>query len=246
MKLTGALLVAGFLMAGCAGGGAPSARVISTLNTVGTGQQRILVEISGPDREPLAIESMPQATLRDENGSPLGVYPGELVWIVPETDPAYAFVVDIPNADTYQLTIDVGELGETGPAGFGAVENPIQVEIGDPAPEVSGEAVDGPALVVFASPDSCPSQSCRPLMTQVERLAALNDEVDWRHVEVFIDPEADSGDDPSLSGDVQVWGLPSQPWLYAVDRTGKVAAAFEGAASDREIEQAIDLITDPA
>ena len=227
------------LLVSCSGAGV-SARVISTKDTIGVGTQRLLVEIQGPDREPLETSSPPRATLRDENGSPLGEYPGELVWLIPDVEPVYSFVVDIPEAETYQLTVDVEAMGSTAPAGFVAVDNPVQVESGEPAPEVSGEAVRGPALVVFASPDWCPSQSCRPMLEQVEALAERDAQVSWQHVEVFIDPKAESKE---LSGNVQVWGLPSQPWLYGVDEAGMVVTVFEGGVSDREIEEAISLIT---
>lgn len=228
-------------VAACAGGPAFSAKVISTLNTIGTGEQRVLVELRAGDGELLALDVVPNATFRNENGSPLGVYPGELVWVVPETQPAYAFNVDIPEAETYQLTVDGGAFGETPPAGLVAVEQPIQVVAGEAAPSIEGEDVDGPVLVVFASPDRCPSQSCRPMMEQVGTLAA-NRGVSFRSVEVFVDPDA-ADDELELTTDVEEWGLVSQPWLYAIDASGVVAAVFEGAVSDAEVEDAVDLIS---
>lgn len=234
-------LIAVLAVAACSAGPSFSARVISTLNTVGTGEQRVLVELRDGDGALLALDVIPNATLRNENGSPLGVYPGELVWVVPDTQPAYAFVVEIPEAETYQLTIDGGALGETPPAGLVAVEQPIQVTTGDVAPPIDGESVTGPLLVVFASPDRCPSQSCRPMIEQAEAAAAAAG-VTSRVVDVFANPSADDGAD-LVSPDVQGWGLRSQPWLYAIDPSGTVAAAFEGAVSDAEVEQAVGLVS---
>lgn len=241
MKL---ILGAVFLLvaAACAAGPSFSASVISTLNTIGTGEQRVLLVLRDGDGELLALDVVPNATLRDENGSPLGVYPGDLVWVVPDTQPAYAFVVEIPEPETYQLTVDGGALGETPPAGLVAVGEPIQVVAGEPSPSIDGEKVEGPVLVVFASPDRCPSQSCRPMIDQVESLAEDHG-VPFRSVDVFIDSDVANEDDLELTAEVEEWGLISQPWLYAIDSSGLVSAVFEGAVSDDEVEDAIDLIS---
>lgn len=238
-----ALLVAIALIsvAACSAGPPFSARVISTLNTIGTGEQRILVELRDRDGELLALDMVPNATLRDENGSPLGVYPGELIWVVPDSQPAYVFVVEIPEPETYQLTIDGGPLGETPPAGLIAVEAPIQVVAGDAAPPISGESVTGPLVVVFASPQRCPSQSCVPMIDLVESLADESG-VHLEIVDVFANPDAADEADLELSPDVEGWGLISQPWLYVIDVSGKVAAVFEGAVSESEAASAIGSV----
>lgn len=227
--------------AACTSGPPFTASVISTLNTIGTGEQRVLLELRGGEGELIQLDAVPSATLRDENGSPIGVYPGELVWVVPDTQPAYAFVVEIPEPETYQLTVDGGALGETPPAGLVAVEEPIQIVAGESAPPIEGQQVDGPTLVVFASPDRCPSQSCGPMIDQVESLAE-DGGVRFRAVDVFIEPGIADEADLELTPEVGEWGLISQPWLYAIDSSGLVAAVFEGAVSDREVEVAIDLI----
>lgn len=234
-------LLAVTILAACSAGPAFSARVISTLNTIGTEEQRVLVEMRDGDGELLALDSVPNATLRDENGSPLGVYPGELVWVVPETQPAYAFVVEIPEAETYQLTVDGGELGQSPPAGLVAVDRPVQIVAGEVAPPIDGESVTGPVLVVFASPDRCPPQSCRPMIEQVVASVESGDVVS-RVVDVFANPDVDDEADLELSPDLEQWGLISQPWLYAIDTSGVVAAVFEGAVSDDEIADAVELI----
>ncbi len=35
------------------------------------------------------------------------------------------------------------------------------------------------------------------------------------------------------------WKLPSEPWLFVIDRTGLVQAKFEGVATEDEIAAAI-------
>lgn len=240
MKRLLVLTLCGALTA-CLGGPSFSARVISTLGTVGTGEQRVLVELRGAESSLTTVEGTPTATLRNEDGAPLGTFTGELVWIVPGAQPAYAFLVDIPEAGTYQLTVDGGALGETPPAGLVAVGETTQVGVGEPAPPIDGENVVGPELVVFANLERCPSQSCQPMIDQVAS-EADNSGLSWRVVDVFLDPDAeDIGD--LVAPVVEDWGLPSQPWLYAIDDSGTVTAVFEGALSDRELEDATALIS---
>jgi hypothetical protein len=236
------LIVMAVLAVGCSTGPSFSASVISTANTVGTGEQRVLIELRDDEGRPLAVDVVPEATLRNEDGSPLGIYPGELVWLVPDDVPAYVFVMDIPEPETYQVTVDGGELGETPPAGFVAVADPVQVEAGEPAPSVDGEPVSGPALVVFASPDWCPSSSCQPMIEQVEAAVAGSAELSWAQVEVFANPEVDSEDELELAPVIDEWGIPSQPWLYVVDGDGVVVSLFEGAVSDGELAESVETL----
>ncbi len=229
----------------CAAGSSFSATVISTFDTIGTGEQRVLVQLRDGDGQLLDLApEVPTATLRDENGSPLGTYPGELVWVIPDEQPAYAFVMDIPGAETYQITVEARDLGETGPAGFVAVDETIQVGVGESAPQVGGQDIPAPAIVVFASPDHCPSRSCLPMLELAQSSADDAREVGLVGVEVFVNPEAKDQEDLVLSPDIEAWGLPSQPWLYVVDADGRVAALFEGALSETELATALALVTD--
>ncbi|MFZ0014299.1 MAG: hypothetical protein WAL25_09315 [Acidimicrobiia bacterium] len=241
MKSLGALVAGALIVVSCSGTDAVSANVMSTGGTVGTGQQRVLIELLDADREAMALTDPPIATLRDENGSPLGSYVGEPVWLVPGEAPAFAFWVEIPAADTYQVTVGTGDRGETRPVGLVAVDDTSQIDVGDPAPPIGGNPMIGPALVVFASPKWCPSRSCQPMIDQVEA-ASSAEGLEWFHVEVFANPEASSEDDLVLSNDVETWGLPSQPWAYVVDAGGAVSAVFEGAVSDEELADAIDRV----
>ena len=225
------------ILAACSSGADMNASVISTLNTVGTGSQRVLVEVLDRDGSTVRLDSGPVATLRDENGSPVMTATGEEVWLVPNEAVAYAFWVDIPAPETYQLTIEAGDQ-DLPPAGFVAVADPQQIGPGESAPPIAGSSVTGPAAVVFASADWCPSDSCQPLIDQVET-AATDAGIDFIQSEVFANPEAGSESDLELSEDVANWGIPSQPWLFVVDTSGSVTAVFEGGVSARELSDAI-------
>jgi hypothetical protein len=37
----------------------------------------------------------------------------------------------------------------------------------------------------------------------------------------------------------RVWKLPTEPWVFLVGRNGRIEARFEGAVSERELEEAV-------
>jgi hypothetical protein len=94
-----------------------------------------------------------------------------------------------------------------------------------------------PIVLLFATPRLCQSRVCGPV-------ADITDEVrderagdaDFIHMEVYKDNTVDRGFRPQLLA----WGLRSEPWLFTVDKRGKVAARLEGAFSVRELNAAID------
>jgi glutathione peroxidase-family protein len=38
---------------------------------------------------------------------------------------------------------------------------------------------------------------------------------------------------------VAAWRLPSEPWTFVIDRTGRISQRFEGAVSPGELERAV-------
>jgi hypothetical protein len=241
-------------------------------NSIGTGEQRILVAVTDlPTGEMVATPDVtPMAILRDEIGSPLGEYEGEFLWTIPDVVGVYAFHVDIPGPATYQLDVDAGELGELAPIGFVAAEDPVQITVGDPAPRSEtrtlgaapideltsdltpeesyyemtvAEAVEsGPSVLIFATPAWCTSQSCGPMLDQVQVIDADYPALNYVHVEVYENIQVTNQDDLILVPAVEEWGLPTEPWLYVTDGSGTVTAAFEGAVSDAELRAALDEV----
>jgi hypothetical protein len=61
------------------------------------------------------------------------------------------------------------------------------------------------------------------------------DEAAWIHMEIFEDNEVEKG----LREQVTDFGLQTEPWLFAIDAEGKVAARLEGAFSLSEAEAAL-------
>ena len=54
-------------------------------------------------------------------------------------------------------------------------------------------------------------------------------------MEIYNDNQVDQGFRPQVSA----FNLPTEPWLFAIDRHGRVAARIEGAYSARELEAAL-------
>ena len=40
--------------------------------------------------------------------------------------------------------------------------------------------------------------------------------------------------------ELPAWSLPTEPWLFTINRQGRIAARIEGAFSVRELNRAID------
>ncbi len=94
-----------------------------------------------------------------------------------------------------------------------------------------------PAVLLFATPALCQSRVCGPVVDIAEEVKAeRGNEVAFIHQEIFRDNEVEKGFRPQ----VLRWKLPTEPWLFAVDAKGRVAARLEGAYSAEELERAVD------
>jgi peroxiredoxin len=95
-----------------------------------------------------------------------------------------------------------------------------------------------PLVVLFATPGFCTSQTCGP---QLEVLQAVAERYKGRanfvHVEIFKDPQA-----RTINATVQEWNLPSEPWTFVVDGSGRIADRFDGITAGDEIEQALQQL----
>jgi hypothetical protein len=221
--------------------------------------------LAAPDREATL-------TLRDEDGTPLGTYPMDFLWTVPDVRGLYVARPEIPEAATYQATIDAEGFATAGPVGFVAYEDPPLIEPGEAAPRsetrTGGEFPDlslitsdpdpdpamyelsvsdavnngSPAVVVFATPAFCTSATCGPLLDQVKAMRPDYPGIDFVHVEIYEDLQVDSVDELTTVPATAEWGLPSEPWVFVMDGSGVVTAAFEGAAADDELSAAIDAV----
>lgn len=253
----------------------PFVVVASSNGSIGIGEQRVLFALVDPETDEFLASPDRGATvtIRDENGSPLDTYPMEFIWTVPDVRGLYVAHVDIPEAATYQATIDAEGMATAGPAGFVAFDDPPLIEPGEEAPasetrtsadfpdlsvitsdpepdpamyesSVASAVTSGaPSVIVFATPAFCASQTCGPLLDQVKALRPDYPGVDFVHVEIYEDLQVSSPEELTVVPATDEWGLPSEPWVFVVDPSGMVTSAFEGAASDAELTSAIDAVS---
>jgi len=272
---TSALVGVTLLLASCGSGEVePLAQVASSPAGIGLGEQRVLFALIDPETNEFLASPDREATvtIRDENGSPLDSYPMEFIWTVPDVRGLYAAHVNIPEAATYQATIEADGLATAGPAGFVAYDDPPLIEPGEQAPAsetrtsaefpdlsvISSDPEPDPAMyessvasavtsgaasvIVFATPAFCTSQACGPLLDQVKTLRPDYPGVEFVHVEIYEDLQVATPEELTVVPATGEWGLPSEPWVFVVDGSGVVSSAFEGAASDDELTTAIDAV----
>jgi hypothetical protein len=127
----------------------------------------------------------------------------------------------------------------------------------DPDPDFYGETVaqalaaHQPFAVVFATPAFCTSQTCGPTLDLVKSSAAdFKARMAFIHVEPYQLEFTDGSLRPVLSDQnlpisvsaTEQWGLPSEPYVFVVDSSGRVTAKFEGIASAEELRAAFEAV----
>jgi hypothetical protein len=94
-----------------------------------------------------------------------------------------------------------------------------------------------PIVLVFATPLLCQSRVCGPVVdVAAEVQSELGDKADFIHMEIYNDNEVAKGFRPQVGA----FHLPTEPWVFVIDRQGKVAARIEGAYSVSELKDAVE------
>ena len=96
-----------------------------------------------------------------------------------------------------------------------------------------------PVVLTFATPRLCASRVCGPVADVAEQVKSeYGDEAAFIHMEIYNDNEVDKG----LRPEVQAFGLPTEPWVFVIDRNGVVSERFEGALSVSELTDALQQV----
>jgi hypothetical protein len=83
-----------------------------------------------------------------------------------------------------------------------------------------------PIVLLFATPQFCQSRVCGPVVDVAEQVKEeYGDKAAFIHMEIFNDNDPSKGVRPQ----VRAFNLPSEPWLFTIDRQGTVSAVLEGA-----------------
>jgi hypothetical protein len=97
-----------------------------------------------------------------------------------------------------------------------------------------------PIMLLFSTPQICQQRVCGPVNDVTEQLKSRHEnEAAWIHMEIYQDNKLENG----LREQVTDFGLQTEPWLFAIDADGKVAARLEGAFSPSEAERALQAAT---
>lgn len=108
-----------------------------------------------------------------------------------------------------------------------------------------------PFVLVFATPAFCQSATCGPTLDVVKQAAAdYTGRLTFIHVEPYQLQMKDGHLQPVLTAEnlpipvdvVDQWGLPTEPYIFVVDASGKVSAKFEGIAAEDELRAAFDAV----
>jgi hypothetical protein len=94
-----------------------------------------------------------------------------------------------------------------------------------------------PTVVVFATPKFCTSAVCAPTLDRVQDVADEFPKVSFVHVEPY---ELDQLPDEFVPVRAMTqWGLPSEPWVFVMDSSGRVVAKYEGVMGPDELREAL-------
>ena len=116
-----------------------------------------------------------------------------------------------------------------------------------------------PSIVLFAAPGFCPSFTCGPDLELVQKIQEkYRDKANFIHIEAPneiqnhahegpIDPEhnQETGHQGVSKPQVQTareWGLKTEPWLFIIDKDGKVAQRYEGGLTLDEVLPAFEKV----
>ena len=121
------------------------------------------------------------------------------------------------------------------------VRDPAELCTAAPPCELHALSVDEalasgkPSLVYFATPGYCTSGTCAPSLGSVlQARAGQAERVNFIHVEIYKDPR-----NQVVADAVTEWNLPSEPWVFLVDRGGLIADRFEGIVTAEELTTAV-------
>jgi hypothetical protein len=98
------------------------------------------------------------------------------------------------------------------------------------------------ALVVFATPAFCTSNTCGPEVKVIQALEpAYRDRLTFIHVEIYRDFKPDPTK-RKLAQAVLDWRLQTEPWVFLIDSKGIIQSRFEGPTASDEVKAAIDQL----
>ena len=108
-------------------------------------------------------------------------------------------------------------------------------------------AAKEPFVVAFATPKFCVTQQCGPTLDRLKPIAERHPKVTVINVEPYLLKDVDGQLQPVLDANGNLtptqatneWRLPTEPWVFVVDRNGVVTRSFMLIFSDDELDEAM-------
>jgi hypothetical protein len=99
-----------------------------------------------------------------------------------------------------------------------------------------------PVVLLFATPQFCQSRVCGPVVDVAEQAKhEFGDKAAFIHMEIYKDNDPGLGPRPQ----VRTFHLPSEPWLFTIDRKGIVRDAVEGPFGLKLMHEAVEKAIAP-
>lgn len=97
-----------------------------------------------------------------------------------------------------------------------------------------------PIVLLFATPQFCQSRVCGPVVDVAEQVKEqYGDEAAFIHMEIYKDNDPSKG----VRQQVRAFHLPSEPWLFVIDRQGIIRAEIEGAFGVDRLTKVVREVT---
>jgi hypothetical protein len=97
-----------------------------------------------------------------------------------------------------------------------------------------------PIVLTFATPQFCQSRVCGPVVDVAEQLKqTYGGKVAFIHMEIYKDNDPNKG----VRSQVSAFHLPSEPWLFAIGRNGRIEAEIDGAFGLEELTRVLKGLT---
>jgi hypothetical protein len=96
-----------------------------------------------------------------------------------------------------------------------------------------------PILLLFTTPKFCQSRVCGPVVDVAEQAQhEFEGKANFIHMEIYNDNDPSKGVRPQ----VRRFHLPTEPWLFAINREGVVSAAIEGAFGTKMMHKTVERV----
>lgn len=231
---------------------------------VGTGPERILVAVSGPDGSRLASPDVEVALRVFPEGDPESVVEvgTRFMWAIPDVSGMYGAVVTLDRPGVWSAQVVPSGADPLQPVSFVVAADTLTPAVGEAAPRSDTlTAGDAPLEAITTDPDPDPRfyelsiadalDTGRPTVIvfatprfctsavcgpTLEILRGMAPRYpDVNWVHVEVYTNLDDPENLEIVPAVTEWGLPTEPWVFVVDGSGIVRGRFEGVISEAEL-----------